>query len=311
MHALITGVGGFLGKALAKQLAQAGATVTGLDVHESCAELPSDVAYHRADILDFHRFRDLARRLLPGNTANVVVFHLAAQAHIGKCQAEPLKAFTLNVVGTVNVFETCRELNVTRAIFPSTALVYKRPAPAPIEETDPLEPTSMYAATKLACEVLLRTYSANYGLSCRIARLGNVYGPGGASDSVVNIVVEQARRKGPISLKTLAPLRDFIYRDDVVHGLIALARRTEDVGCEVFNLSSGTPTSIRELVRAVCRVSHLEPIVTETCPDPSDEADKVVLSIRRLSEYAQWRPVWTLEDGLRQMLAETGSAQNA
>jgi dTDP-glucose 4,6-dehydratase len=310
MYALVTGVGGFLGRALAKHLAQAGAKVTGIDIHDFHADLSSSIEYHQADILNFNQLQGVVSRFLPKDTDNVVVFHLAAQSHVGKCQAEPLKAFSLNCTGTANLLETCRELNIRRFVFPSTALVYARPAQFPIQETDALEPNSVYAATKLACEVLIKTYSLNYGLSCRIARLGNVYGPGGTPDSVVSIILQQARNSGSISLKTLAPIRDFIYRDDVADGLIALANGIQEPGCEIFNLSSGTPISIRELAITACRVGNFEPQLTETDHRPSDAEDKLVLSIRRLSEYSQWYPVWTLEDGLRQTLSEMGVAQN-
>jgi UDP-glucose 4-epimerase len=306
MHALITGVGGFLGRALAKQLAQDGAKVTGIGTQHSFTDSSIDIEYHQADILDFNQLQNLVSRFLPKNRDKAVIFHLAAQSHVGKCQAEPLKAFTLNFIGTANILEICRKMNVRKFIFPSTALVYAKPAQLPIEETHALEPNSVYAATKLACEVMLKTYSSKYGLSCRIARLANVYGPGATPDSVINIILQQVKNNQPIALKTLAPVRDFIYRDDVVSGLISLIRNMDESGCEIFNLSSGIPTSIRELALAACRVSNSEPKLTETDHQPSDAEDKLVLSIRRLSENSDWYPVWSLEDGLRQTLLEMG-----
>jgi nucleoside-diphosphate-sugar epimerase len=102
-----------------------------------------------------------------------------------------------------------------------------------------------------------------------------------------------------------------VYRDDVIHGLIALAARTGEPGCECFNLSSGMPTSIRELALTACRVAHVEPRLIETGPEAGDKDDRVVLSTARLSEYGPWHPIWSLEDGLRQTLSERGMTQDA
>ena len=310
MHALVTGVEGFLGRALAKHLRRAGVQVVGIDLYDSGMDLSSDIEYHQTDILDFDLLFNMVSRLPSKNANNTVVFHLAGQSHVGKCRAEPLKALALNVMGTANLLEACRLANVKWFIFPSTALVYATPALFPVKENDAVRASSIYAATKLASESLLQGYSSDYGFTCRIARLGNVYGPGGMPESVVGTILRQVKSGGPILLKTLAPVRDFIYRDDVVRGLIALATHGREPGCEIFNLSSGIPTSVRELAIAACRVSHLEAKITETEAQPGDAEDKLVLSIQRLAEQTQWRPEWTLEDGLGQTLSEMESVKN-
>jgi UDP-glucose 4-epimerase len=303
-HAIITGVAGFLGKCLARQLLSAGAQVHGLDVHDNSADLPEAVEYHRVDIVKLDKLCEVLTELHFPPDRKVVVFHLAGQSRVGECRSEPSSAIALNVTGTSNLLDACRRAHLTRVIFPSTALVYSAPAPGPLDEDAALWPKSVYAATKLAAEALLKGYSADYGFSCCIARLGNVYGPGGASDSVVSILLRQVQRGGPISLRSLAPVRDFVYRDDVASGLIALAAHRPEPGCRVFNLSSGIPTSIRELALAACRVGDLETSITECAAQPCDADDRLVLSIRRLVQSVGWRPRWMLEDALRQTLSE-------
>ena len=308
--ALITGVGGFLGRRLAGYLVKAGATVNGVDLPERCAGLASGVVYHQVDLLNLDRLATLLHRLPARPNAELVVFHLAGQSHVGKCREEPARAVALNVTATMHLLEACRRTEARRVVFPSTALVYALPAPMVLDEVSPVWPKSVYAATKLAAEALLKGYATDFGFACRIARLGNVYGAGGAADSVVSAVLRQVQSGGPICLKTLAPVRDFIYRDDVVRGLIALATHSREPGCQVFNLASGTATSIRELVQAACRVQSVAPDVTETGSGPSDSEDRLLLSIQRLSRYADWHPVWTLEEGLQQTLAEMALEQH-
>jgi nucleoside-diphosphate-sugar epimerase len=302
MNALITGVGGFLGRKLAKYLLQSGSHVVGLGQQASAVDLPRGIQYHQADIRNFDQLYNQINQL---QTENTTVFHLAAQSHVGKSRIDPLTTLSVNVMGTAHLLEACRQANVKRIIFPSTMLVYARPVPLPIKETDAVQAGSVYASTKLAAEELLKGYASDYGFSCRIARLGNGYGPSGAADSVVEIILRQVKNGGSITLKNLAPVRDFIYCDDVVSGLVALANHADQPGCEIFNLASGVPTSIRELAEAACRIGNLETNILETENHSMAADDKVVLSIERMKEYTNWQPEWSLENGLRQTLSET------
>ena len=301
MNALITGVGGFLGRKLAKYLLQSGSHVVGLGQQASAVDLPRGIQYHQADIRNFDQLYNQISQL---KTESTTVFHLAAQSHVGKSRVDPLTTLSVNVMGTAHLLEACRQVNIKRIIFPSTMLVYARPVPLPIKETDSVQAGSVYASTKLASEELLKGYASDYGFSCRIARLGNGYGPSGAADSVVEIILRQVKSGGAITLKNLAPVRDFIYCDDVVSGLVALANHADRPGCEIFNLASGVPTSIRELAEAACRIGNLETNIVETENHSMAADDKVVLSIQRMKEYTNWQPEWTLENGLRQTLFE-------
>lgn len=302
--ALITGVRGFLGRALAAQLQTAGARVVGLDIQPDRGDLSPSVQYCPVDILDFNQLNQTVAELSAVRGSEGLVFHLAGQAHVGKCRENPSNGFALNVTGTFNILESCRRAALKRILFPSTALVYALPVPLLVKECGLVEPNSFYAATKLTGESMLKGYASDYGFASQIVRLGNVYGEGGPSDSLVSILLRQIQSGGPISLRTLAPVRDFIYRDDVVRGLIALAALPVDPGCQVFNLSSGVPTSIRELALLACRIGGLETMINETAPSESDAEDRRVLSIDRISEYTRWRPLSTLEDGLRRTLSE-------
>jgi nucleoside-diphosphate-sugar epimerase len=299
--ALITGVNGFLGRALSGHLRQAGVNVIGLDVYKLPAGLLEGIQYYQTNLLNFKELCDTLKRL---NLEDATVFHLAGQSYVGKSRTDPLTTISTNVTGTAHLLEACRLISLKRIVFPSTALVYKKPNPIPIKETDAVQAGSVYAATKLACEELLRGYASDFGFTCRIVRLGNVYGPGAAIGSVAQIILRQVKDGGPVSIRTLSSVRDFIYRDDVLSGLIALANHANESGCEILNLSSGIPTSIRELAEAACSAGHIKPEIIETEPQLGNIDDRLVLSIERLKEQTGWQPVWNLDDGLRQTLAE-------
>jgi UDP-glucose 4-epimerase len=194
-YAIVTGACGFLGRCVTQHLVTAGAQVHCLDVHESGIGLPDAVQYRKADITDAGEIFSVLGSLRVPPDCEAVVFHLAGKSHVGECKNDPRSAVTLNVIGTVNVLEACRNVQVKRLIFPSTALVYASPAIEPLSEDSRVCPTSVYAATKLAAEHLLQGYAAEYGVSCCIARLGNVYGHG-ARDSVVSVSCAKRYREG-------------------------------------------------------------------------------------------------------------------
>jgi len=301
MHALITGVNGFLGQTLSQYLLKEGARVTGFGIQDACPELIKGIQYHKVDILNFDQLYSAMSELA---SEDVVVFHLAGQSNVGKSRTEPLSTWAVNVTGTSHILETCRRVAIKKIVFPSTALVYARPAPLPLAETDATLVDSVYASTKLASEALIKSYSIDFGFTCRIARLGNVYGPGAAADSIVQIVLRQVKSGGPITLQTLTTVRDFVYCDDVVTGLVALALQMDGPSCDIFNLSSGVPTSIRELVETACRVEGLETLIIETNPHPQGANDQILVSIKHIQDFTGWLPAWNLEKGLRQTLAD-------
>ena len=301
--AVVTGAAGFLGAALAERLAARGARVIGID--HAAGVGPGAGERVRLDILDADALRAAFVGLLRNDAASAVVIHLAARGHVGACHDDPRGAVALNVVGTTNVLEACREAGVRRIVFPSSALVYRLPARSPIGEDAPVASRSIYAASKLACEALLQAYAVEYGFSCTVARLGNVYGRGAATDSVASIVMQQAIAGGPVVVETLAPIRDFIYRDDVVSGLMALVTSTEVPGFGVFNVSSGVPTSIRDLAETACRVAGASAKPMERSSSKGAARDNVVLSIERMTKHTGWTPTFSLEAGLRATLAES------
>jgi UDP-glucose 4-epimerase len=301
---VVTGAAGFLGRALVERLAASGARVISIDAADGVGSVAGETI--RLDVLDADALRAAFVDLLADHAPSVVAIHLMGRGHVGACHDDPRAAVAINVLGTTSVLEACRAVGVRRVVFPSTALVYRLPARLPILEAAPVEPRSIYAATKLACEALLQAYSVDFGFSCSVARLGNVYGHGASRDSVASIILRQAAGGGPVVVETFAPIRDFIYRDDVVSGLMALAASTGPPGFQLVNLGSGIPTSIRELAETACRVAGLQAAPTERLPNREAARDSVVLSVGRMARYTGWKPSFSLEAGVRATLAETG-----
>src|SRR5262249_14227833 len=201
----------------------------------------------------------------------------------------PPGAFAANVTATANVLEACRLVGITRVVFPSTALVYALPGQLPLAEDATLGPRSIYAASKVAAEATLAGYAADYNFSVDIARLGNVYGPGGPAESVASTLLRQCLGDGQGHLRTLAPVRNFIHRHDDAEGRVERAEAGSDPGWRVVNLSSGVPASIAHLADLAGRaVGHATPAI-ETEPGTRRE-DQIALDVGSLYRRTGWKP---------------------
>lgn len=299
--ALVTGAAGFIGKGLAGCLAARGARVVSLDLPGRDAGGDT----RPVDLADLAAARTAVAAAVADLGPETVVFHLAGFANASICRTDPPGAFAANVTATVNVLEACRAAGLSRVVFPSTALVYGLSVLLPMHEDAALAPRSIYAASKAAAEALLAGYAADCGFSVDVARLGNVYGPGGPAEAVVPTLLQQILGEGRVHLRTLAPVRDFVHRDDVADGLIRLAEAGREPGLRVYNLSSGVATSIARLAEmARDAVGHALPPV-ETEPGTRHD-DRIVLDIERLRARTGWVPSIPLADGLQQILRVLG-----
>jgi len=176
--ALITGSSGFIGQHLIAALKKLG--VTTFEFSRSRGKDLTD----RADFAD-----------LPPVEA---VFHLGAVSGYKDSNQDPLKAYRVNVLGTVNVLEYCRGAGA-KMIFPST-YVYAPPYETHKKETGPARPTTHYSMTKYLGERLCRFYSRVFGANTLILRTSNVYGQGQTAKYIVPIVVKHVLDKKPLGL---------------------------------------------------------------------------------------------------------------
>ena len=205
--------------------------------------------------------------------------------------------------------EACRRLGIQRLIYTSTSHVYGIPRQLPIGEDHPTAPLSVYAASKLAGEVAVQGYAASCALSCDIARLANVYGASFSTETVIGCALEQAATGGPISLRNLAAVRDFIHADDIIEALVRLAAAgDEGTGCRVVNVSTGQGVSVLEMAETLSKIATEEglgrPDVVQGGNRQDELVPRLILNNRRLLELTGWVPQISLEQGLRLALHE-------
>ena len=304
---LVTGASGFLGRQLVKTLLANRASVVGID----CNPLPE--SYDRAIKNKSFRFvlgnfRDKADEALSQfisfKKKKGAVFHMAGMAHTGECRKNPIRAFESNVSLTVQVLDFCEKNNIKRFVFPSTGLVYSNQLGRPANEEDVPIAQNIYSAAKLSAELMIQGYANSFELNCIIARLSNVYDSGVHSDTVVGTILKQLKQGEKIIVHNLAPVRDFIYIDDVIEGLIRLFISLDKPGCHIVNLSTGIGSSIQELAETACRIASISVNIAQSKNEQTSLKSMLVLNNSLLIKITGWRPKYTLSEGLRLILKD-------
>jgi UDP-glucose 4-epimerase len=263
----------------------------------------SPVVQHvRADVL----FEPALEEILRGCGT---VFHLAALTDVSQSFLHPERYWETNVRGTIRVLEACRKAEVGHFVYASTGLVYGVPEQLPVTENHPIRPLSVYAASKFAGEAAVQGHVAAFGMRGTAVRLTNFYGADSGPGTVIGRAISQAMTGGPIQLRNLTPVRDWIYVDDAVGGLLRLAALPiEPAGYRVGNVGSGRGIKIQELAETLAGVATrlgfgniqvASP--TETTPE---RVPAVVLDNKFLKAMTGWIPAIGLEQGLTFSLQE-------
>lgn len=179
-----------------------------------------------------------------------IVIHLACQPGVEAATKDPIGTLKQNVLGTVNCLEASRQAGVKRFIFASSGGTVLGKQDVPLNENLPPNPSSLYGASKLACEGYCKAYYQTYGLETVILRFSNVYGP--YSDKkvfnlipgfIMNILQEKTCYiNGDGTIK-----KDYIFVEDLVSAIISSAGSVNAAG-EIFQLASGTAVNINDAV---------------------------------------------------------------
>jgi UDP-glucose 4-epimerase len=254
----------------------------------------------RVDIRD----KDEVRAIVQGFQPDALI-HLAAIHYIPDCQANPPLAVETNVVGTVNLLNSCPPH--TRFVHASSGAVYEKSGTALNESNSPLAPNDVYGATKLQTEHYVRYFSEWKGFASVIVRLFNVVGPGETNRHVLPEIVAQlkaGRRK--LQLGDISPRRDFIHVYDAASGFAALATQGQVLPgvVQVVNLASGKAHAVQDLIGMLAEVIG-EEIPVETDPSRFRRVDNPLLlaDITRIGELYGWEPEHSIRDAIADVWA--------
>ena len=305
MPCCVIGAAGFLGRRLTRTLLLRGAQVTGLDIHSSESQVSPKQHYHFISGTFAEKEEEITKHFLsPERSGHETLFHMAAISHNSLCLKDPGNAVEGNVMLTKRVLEFCRKNGVKKLIYPSTGLVYGEDLNRPAKESDPVQTFNFYCATKLAAENLIAGYALSFGMTCIVARLSNAYGPGMSPETVTGTILRQIQKREPIHVRDWTPVRDFIFAEDVIEGLIRLADTIHQPGYHLFNLSTGTGSSIRTLGELASQYAKLPLGPMASQKELAKKTPSLILDNRLFMEKTHWKPAYSLKEGMKVSILE-------
>lgn len=303
---VVTGGAGFIGSHLAEELAAQGYAVVILDDFstgrkENIASLrqKKNIEFVQGSITDLSGLQ----KLFGGIDC---VFHQAAMARVPRSIEDPTTVNQVNITGTLNVLVAARDQGVKKMVFASSSSVYGDAATLPQREDMIPSPLSPYALTKLTGEHYGIIFKQLYGLSTVCLRYFNVYGPGQDPHSQYAMVIpafidRAANNLPPVIHGDGEQSRDFTFIGDVVKANILAAESTAE---GVYNIGSGRSITIKQLAEKIIQLMRKDLKPLHDKPRPGD-VRHALADISRAKSFG-YEPEWSLEDGLKKLIFETG-----
>lgn len=268
MQILVTGVAGFIGSNLARELLKKGETIVGIDnlndyydVNLKLFRLEdlnkySNFTFIKCDIAD----KQALIQIFDKYKFDVVV-NLAAQAGVRYSITNPDAYIQSNLIGFYNILEACRNYPVKHLVYASSSSVYGSNKKIPYSTEDKVDnPVSLYAATKKSNELLAHAYAKLYNIPCTGLRFFTVYGPAGRPDMAYFSFTNKLIKGEKIKIFNYGNCkRDFTYIDDIVDGIIkviykAPSKQNGDDGLpippyKIYNIGNNHPENLLDFVK--------------------------------------------------------------
>jgi nucleoside-diphosphate-sugar epimerase len=292
---LVTGAAGFVGARVARLAADAGARVRALvRPGTQPSRLPDGVTAVEADLRDFQQVRQALEAARPQ-----LLVHAAALVDPRQDPALTLPMMEVNAIGTAHLLEAARQVAARRLVALGSVSEYGD-APDPLREDGPQRPLDPYAASKLAATELALTFHRRLGLPTTVVRPFVLYGPGEPTKRLFpSLFAAALAGGGPAAFTPGEQVRDFVYVDDVVEGVLR-ALVSEPAAGQIINLGTGVGTSVQQAVRLAVQVSgdQVQPQFG-ALPYRPGEPPRMVASTETCAALLGWTPPTSLEQGLK------------
>jgi UDP-glucose 4-epimerase len=296
MQFLITGGAGFLGAALANQLAADGHAVRVLDNLSAGdrARLDNKIHFSQGDVNDIPLLWSMLQDV-------DCVYHLAARVSVAQSLLYPRDYNLVNVGGAVSLMEAMRDAGVRRVILASSGAVYGRQTIQPVRETITPSPDSPYAVSKWAAEQYIHTIGNLWDIETVALRIFNAYGPEQSLPAshapLIPQFMQQVLTGGSLVVYGDGrQTRDFIYLDDAITAMVR-ASNAHNVNRRVINIGSGEETAVTEIVDLLAETTGLRPHVVYN-QQKEGGVRRLVADPRLARELLDFRPGISIAEGL-------------
>ncbi|PWU72792.1 NAD-dependent epimerase [Ochrobactrum sp. POC9] len=297
---LVLGGLGFLGRNTVKTLIRGGYSVRVFD-----RRVPNEreiiTMFGTSDNIDFIAGDFLDRKvILEALTGCDACIHLITTTLPATSNADKIYDVSSNLIGSLQVLESMRELEVGKLVFLSSGgTVYGNPIYTPIDENHPTHPRSSYGIVKLAIEKYCHLYNELHNMKAVVLRLSNPYGAGQLGTGIqgaIPVFVHRALTEEPIEVWGDGNVvRDYVHINDVS---AAIASAVEYRGDEtLFNIGSGSGRSLNQIVGSIEQALERKVSVNYR-PARSLDVSVSVLDITKAMTEFNWKPKVTLESGI-------------
>lgn len=303
-RAVVTGGAGFIGSHVVDALVRAGWAVDVVDnLSTGSAENLDNARSLGGDAVVLHEL-DVVSGDLVGlfeRRRPALVCHLAAQIDVASSVADPRTDATINVLGTIAVLEAARAGGAARVVYAASGgALYgdADPAALPLDESAPHRPLSPYGVSKMAGWDYVVAYHDLYGIAVRGLALANVYGPRQGLRGEAGVVarfVDMALRDEPATIfGDGGQTRDFVYVGDVA---VAFAAAAERGGDRLYNIGTGTETTVRELHAVIAAAAGCG-VAPKHLPERTGDLYRSSLDSTLARAELGWAPQMTLAAGV-------------
>jgi len=304
---LITGHEGFLGSWLTEVLNGCGAKIVGIDkvLNRSLSVLNGSRSKFKSikgNVANFQLVSKVINDFKPQ-----VIFHLAAEAIVGKANKKPINTFKSNIEGTWNILEAANSKNFIEAIIvASSDKAYGSHKKLPYNESFALQGDHPYDTSKSCADLICKTYFHTYNLPVCVTRCGNIYGPGDFNFSrLVPDAIRHVLKEKQFVIRSDGKFtRDYIYVRDIVDAYILLAEnlKKKKLAGEAFNFSCEKPMSVIEFFDQIVKTSEKHRIVPKILNQAQYEIKHQYLSSEKAKRILRWKAKVNYSKGLKETL---------
>ena len=292
---LITGITGFIGKALEKRLDMLGAKVFGISRSEG-----KNNQILKSTILNYTAVDKFIK-----NSKIEICFHLASTSLVEEGQLHPYQTFKVNTEGTLNILECARNNNLEKVIIASTSHVYGKNK-IPYFESYMPRPTRPYETSKACTDIIAQSYSKSFNLPVLIPRFVNIYGPGDLNfQRLIPKTIKSVLENSEPTMWGGQAMRDYLFIDDAIDAYILLATASiKKIGeNRVFNFGASNVISVADLIKKIIALSGKNLNIKKVSDERGGEIGSQYVSFSKAIRLLGWKPKVSLDEGLKKTVA--------
>lgn len=299
---LITGINGFIGSSIAKQLltfdAQVSGTIRATSQLDKLQHVSNNIDFHVLELENDKQVERLFKKINPE-----YIIHAAQPSAYDLDKPSALQnqlASTARIA--INLLESVRKHSSKRIVHCCGSAIYGRKNISPFTENQELMPDSSRGLVKLQERNLMKYYAHKYDVPVTLARIFRAYGPWDSDKKLIIKCLKAIQNNSEFPLPTAPFMRDFIFIDDLVEGILSMCTLDLPNGTEL-NLGSGNQYSAEEIVKKI-EILVGKKIKTSSATIPANFLDKLAYQsdLTNLNTALNWTPKISITEGLRKTI---------